>query len=90
MKFECRQIREEFKETACIKHMSEESKLNIAEHPDDKHNWDGYIVDGKEYRLTKEDCLTLQGFNSDFKLCGSNKDQWNQFGKQISKYYMQY
>ena len=66
---------------------------------DDKHNWDGYIVDGKEYRLTKEDCLKLQGFSSDFKLCGSNKDQWKQLGntiptifteiigKQIAKYY---
>ena len=68
---------------------------------DDKHNWDGYIVDGKEYRLTKEDCLKLQGFSSDFKLCGSNKDQWKQLGntiptifteiigKQIAKYYTQ-
>jgi DNA (cytosine-5)-methyltransferase 1 len=66
---------------------------------DDKHNWDGYMVDGKEYRLTKEDCLKIQGFNSDFKLCGNNKDQWKQLGntiptifteiigKQILKYY---
>jgi len=23
---------------------------------------DGYIVDGKEYRLTLDDCLKLQGF----------------------------
>lgn len=50
---------------------------------DDKHNWDGYIVDGKEYRLTKEDCLKIQGFNSDFKLCGNNKDQWKQLGNTI-------
>jgi DNA (cytosine-5)-methyltransferase 1 len=49
----------------------------------DKHNWDGYIVDGKEYRLTKQDCLLLQGFNPDFKLCGSNKDQWKQLGNTI-------
>ena len=49
----------------------------------DKHNWDGYIVDGKEYRLTKEDCLKIQGFNSDFKLCGNNKDQWKQLGNTI-------
>ena len=49
----------------------------------DKHNWDGYFVDDKEYRLTKEDCLTLQGFNPDFKLCGSNKDQWKQLGNTI-------
>jgi len=49
----------------------------------DKHNWDGYIVDGKEYRLTKEDCLKLQGFDKDFKLCGNNKDQWKQLGNTI-------
>jgi DNA (cytosine-5)-methyltransferase 1 len=49
----------------------------------DKHNWDGYIVDGKEYRLTKEDCLKLQGFDPDFKLYGSNKDQWKQLGNTI-------
>ena len=49
----------------------------------DKHNWDGYIVDGKEYRLTKEDCLKLQGFDSDFQLCGNNKDQWKQLGNTI-------
>lgn len=50
---------------------------------DDKHNWDGYMVDGKEYRLTKEDCLKIQGFNHDFKLCGNNKDQWKQLGNTI-------
>jgi len=50
---------------------------------DDKHNWDGYMVDGKEYRLTKEDCLKIQGFNADFKLCGNNKDQWKQLGNTI-------
>jgi site-specific DNA-cytosine methylase/intein/homing endonuclease len=66
---------------------------------DDKHNWDGYRVDGEEYRLTKEDCLKIQGFNADFKLCGTNKDQWKQLGntiptifteiigKQIANYY---
>jgi DNA (cytosine-5)-methyltransferase 1 len=65
----------------------------------DKHNWDGYIVDGKEYRLTKEDCLKIQGFQPDFKLCGTNSEQWRQLGntiptiftemigKQIYKYY---
>ena len=30
---------------------------------DDRHNWDGYWVDNKEYRLTIEDGLKLQGFN---------------------------
>jgi len=49
----------------------------------DKHNWDGYMVDGQEYRLTKEDCLQLQGFHSEFKLCGNSKDQWKQLGNTI-------
>jgi DNA (cytosine-5)-methyltransferase 1 len=68
---------------------------------DDKHNWDGYYVDGDtEYRLTKEDCLKLQGFEPTFKLCGNNKDQWKQLGntiptifteligKQLAKYWL--
>ena len=50
---------------------------------DDKHNWDGYMVDGAEYRLTKEDCLKIQGFGADFKLRGNNKDQWKQLGNTI-------
>lgn len=49
----------------------------------DKHNWDGYIVNGKEYRLTKVDCLKIQGFSDDFILCGNNKDQWKQLGNTI-------
>ena len=49
----------------------------------DKHNWDGYIVDDEEYRLTKDDCKRLQGFDVDFKLCGNNKDQWKQLGNTI-------
>lgn len=50
---------------------------------DDRHNWDGYMVDGKEYRLTKEDCLKIQGFRYDFQLCGSNQNQWKQLGNTI-------
>lgn len=49
----------------------------------DKHNWDGYIVDGKEYRLTIEDCLKLQGFDSSFKLKGNIRKQWKQLGNTI-------
>jgi len=49
----------------------------------DKHNWDGYIVDGAEYRLTIEDCLKIQGFGVDFKLRGRVKDQWKQLGNTI-------
>jgi DNA (cytosine-5)-methyltransferase 1 len=50
----------------------------------DKHNWDGYIIDENvEYRLTKEDCLKIQGFPPDFRLCGSNQNQWRQLGNTI-------
>lgn len=49
----------------------------------DKHNWDGYIVDGKEYRLTIEDCVKLQGFDNNFKLCGTIQNQWKQLGNTI-------
>ena len=30
---------------------------------DDRHNWDGYWVDGKEYRLSIDDAKKLQGFD---------------------------
>jgi DNA (cytosine-5)-methyltransferase 1 len=49
---------------------------------DDKHNWDGYLVNGEEYRLTKEDCLKIQGFE-DFTLAGTNPEQWKQLGNTI-------
>lgn len=48
----------------------------------DKHNWDGYWVNGEEYRLTKEDCLNLQGFE-DFTLAGTQSEQWKQLGNTI-------
>ncbi len=49
----------------------------------DRHNWDGYLVDKKEYRLTIQDCLKLQGFDENFKLMGNNKNQWKQLGNTI-------
>ena len=48
----------------------------------DKHNWDGYFVNGEEYRLTKEDCLKIQGFE-DFTLAGTQSEQWKQLGNTI-------
>lgn len=54
----------------------------------DRHNWDGYIVDGKEYRLSIEDCLKIQGFN-DFKLKGTVTEQWNQLGNTIPTVFTQ-
>lgn len=49
----------------------------------DKHNWDGYLVDELEYRLTLNDCLKLQGFPSSFTLRGSIGDQWKMLGNTI-------
>ena len=31
----------------------------------DRHNWDGYMINGKEYFLSAKDCLLLMGFSSD-------------------------
>ena len=54
------------------------SKIN------DRHNWDGYIVnEDQEYRLTIDDCLKLQGFSESFILKGNNKDKWKQLGNTI-------
>jgi DNA (cytosine-5)-methyltransferase 1 len=55
----------------------------------DKHNWDGYIVDGQEYRLTINDCLKLQGFESSFKLKGNIREQWKQLGNTIPTIFTQ-
>ena len=50
---------------------------------DDKHNWDGYWIDKKEYRLTIPDCLKLQGFPNNFKLIGSESEKWKMVGNTI-------
>ena len=49
----------------------------------DRHNWDGYYVDGQEYRLTIPDTLKLQGFDAEFTLCGSEREKWHQLGNTI-------
>jgi DNA (cytosine-5)-methyltransferase 1 len=48
----------------------------------DRHNWDGYFVDDKEYRLTIKDALKLQGFYS-YKLLGSKNEKWKMLGNTI-------
>ena len=49
---------------------------------DDRHNWDGYLVDDKEYRLTIDDGLKLQGFyNYDF--LGNKNEKWKMLGNTI-------
>jgi DNA (cytosine-5)-methyltransferase 1 len=49
----------------------------------DRHNWDGYMVDGKEHRLTIDEGLKLQGFDENFELVGSDKEQWKMLGNTI-------
>ena len=48
----------------------------------DRHNWDGYWVDDKEYRLTIEDGLKLQGFN-DYNFIGNKNEKWKMLGNTI-------
>ena len=54
---------------------------------DNKHNWDGYMITvnnvTQEYRLSLDDAKKLQGFPNDFKLSGSNTNQWKQLGNTI-------
>lgn len=47
-----------------------------------RHNWDGYLVDNKEYILTIEDGLKLQGF-IDFNLVGTESEKWTMLGNTI-------
>lgn len=49
---------------------------------DDRHNWDGYWVDDKEYRLTIEDGLKLQGFNH-YNFIGNKNEKWKMLGNTI-------
>ena len=49
---------------------------------DDRHNWDGYWVDDKEYRLTLEDGLKLQGFHN-YNLIGNKNEKWKMLGNTI-------
>ena len=49
---------------------------------DDRHNWDGYWIDGEEYRLTIEDGLKLQGFEN-YNLIGKKGDKWKLLGNTI-------
>ena len=49
----------------------------------DRHNWDGYWIDGEEYRLTIDDAKKLQGFDDDFIMAENDKDAWRHLGNTI-------
>lgn len=48
-----------------------------------KQNWDGYIVDGEEYRLSLDDAKKLQGFEEHFHLSEAKRDAWRHLGNTI-------
>lgn len=49
----------------------------------DRHNWDTYMVDGREYTLTLADALHLQGFDATYKLEGTSTQKWKLLGNTI-------
>jgi DNA (cytosine-5)-methyltransferase 1 len=49
----------------------------------DRHNWDGYWVDGKEYRLSIDDAKKLQGFDEGFIMATKSNDAWRHLGNTI-------
>ena len=49
-----------------------------------KHNWDGYIVDGKEVRLNIDQAKKMQGFPDDFKFDVSEYQAMKQLGNSVS------
>ena len=53
---------------------------------DNRYNWDCYLVDGKPRYITPEECLMLQGFDRDFKLCGNESQRYAQVGNSVPVY----
>ena len=49
---------------------------------DDRHNWDGYWVDGQVHRLTTGEGLKLQGFE-EYELVGKDTEKWKMLGNSI-------
>lgn len=50
----------------------------------DRHNWDGYIVDNKEIRLNTEQAKKMQGFPEYFKFKVSENQAMKQLGNSVS------
>lgn len=49
-----------------------------------RHNWDGYIVNGKEHRLTVKEAAKMQGFPEDFVFPNSEKEAMKQLGNSVA------
>jgi DNA (cytosine-5)-methyltransferase 1 len=50
----------------------------------DRRNWDGYIVDGKEVRLTPETAKKMQGFPDSFVFPVSKSQAMKQLGNSVA------
>jgi len=50
----------------------------------DRRNWDCYIVDGKEKRLTPKEGLAMQGFPTSFKFPVSEAQAMKQLGNSVA------
>lgn len=48
----------------------------------DRHNWDTYVVDGAEHRLTLDEARRLQGFD-EYELIGVETQRWKLLGNTI-------
>ena len=49
-----------------------------------RHNWDGYVVDGEERRLTVHEAARMQGFPADFTFPNSEKEAMKQLGNSVA------
>ena len=50
----------------------------------DRRNWDGYIVDGKEVRLNPQNGLEMMGFPKTFKFPVNNNQAMKQLGNSVA------
>jgi DNA (cytosine-5)-methyltransferase 1 len=50
----------------------------------DRRNWGGYIVDGKEVRLTPQMGLRMQGFPERFEMPVSDAQAMKQLGNSVA------
>jgi DNA (cytosine-5)-methyltransferase 1 len=51
---------------------------------DDRRNWDGYIVNGIERRLTPKEGLKMMGFPETFILPASRQQAMKQLGNSVA------
>ena len=51
---------------------------------DDRRNWDGYIVDGKEVRLSPKQGLEMMGFPKSYKFPVNNSQAMKQLGNSVA------